>query len=280
MNKLSTKLALSAAFALFTSTMLAGPGNLGTNITIFDNRSTANSWEGTNEDNETEPGTVHTQVWDLEGMFLNSGTKQLGIIGGFNFGTGVSVSGNPNSPFTTGDIFVDVNGDAKYGTGTVASDGYKYDYVIHISSIGASSGIYSVYSVLATGTLNQPTDISTSTPWTYTPASGQNAITGFSGKTFNVGDVGTDNSAFYNFKDDAGNVTNTAGVHYYMSGFDLSFLTSTQLSTALFHYTIECGNDNLIGKTPSVPEGGATILTLGAAMAALAGARRRFGRKV
>ena len=56
-----------------------------TDITIYDgDSSAATGWAGMQEDDETEPGTVQDQSWDLE-SFFSYGSNQLGMIAGYNF---------------------------------------------------------------------------------------------------------------------------------------------------------------------------------------------------
>ena len=46
---------------------------LGSNITVYDNYSSGTGWYGPQEDQETEPGTITSQTWDQEGMYLYGG---------------------------------------------------------------------------------------------------------------------------------------------------------------------------------------------------------------
>ena len=88
--------------------------NLGTNITIFDGQGSTSSPSDTMdyngvgqgyEDQETEPETLQAEAWDLEGMFLN-GTI-LSLVGQWDF-----INGQQN--LTSGDIFIDLDGDKDY----------------------------------------------------------------------------------------------------------------------------------------------------------------------
>jgi len=72
-----------------------------TNITIPDlNSSSSNSWYGTHEDQEVEPGMARSQAWDLEGFFVN-GTV-LSLVGGYDFKNGAG----SGKKFYSGDIFI------------------------------------------------------------------------------------------------------------------------------------------------------------------------------
>src|SRR5437868_3230476 len=112
MNSPFSKLALIALATFAAGTVVASP--FGTNITISDKNYRGSDWYSNREDQETEtnPDTVTSQQWDLEGMFLQS--QNLTLVGGFDFKNGVTWSDSHN--YKSGDIFIDVNGDAKYGT--------------------------------------------------------------------------------------------------------------------------------------------------------------------
>jgi hypothetical protein len=66
--------------------------------------------------------------------------------------------------------------------------------------------------------------------------------------------------------------------HYYASGFDLSFIyliDSSWDGVFTAHFTMQCGNDNLMGKgTAPVPEP-ATMLLLGTGLLGIAGVGRK-----
>src|SRR5687768_5429326 len=85
---------------------------LGTNITISDGNFSAAPGYGNYEDNETEtnPNTIQSQVWDLEGMYING--PKLTLVGGFDFKNGVT---HNSHNYKSGDIFIDLNGNAVYG---------------------------------------------------------------------------------------------------------------------------------------------------------------------
>src|SRR5882724_10482020 len=100
---------VSAAFV--AGAAMASP--FGTDITISDKNYAGSGWYSNREDQETEtnPETVTSQQWDMEGMFL-SGTS-LTLVGGYDFKNGVTWSDGHN--YKSGDIFIDINGDAQYG---------------------------------------------------------------------------------------------------------------------------------------------------------------------
>lgn len=258
-------------------------------ITIFDKitqyRSNAGSrqWWGDNslaagvqhpdvrgiaEDNETEPGTAIGQQWDLEAFHVNGLT--LSIIGGFNFMTG-------EGTYASGDIFIDVDGDAVYGTDiggggtTIRSNSlFKYDYVIDlqqtvnasfdstVSSIGTQYTVYKidetadqVISVAVSGNAE-------SNPWIY--HSGGEAVAGYVNRTITTG--------MYTGGEYAGFAGNN---NHYMVQFDLGFLGPVVPNGTLFKFTMECGNDNLMGRYTHVPDQGGTLAMMGGGLLAVGG---------
>jgi len=261
----SKKLYLQATIILCLAVFLWPANVLAGNITIHDEDGYTALNQG-GEDNETEPGMIRNQYWDLEGIFQDN--NALSLVGGFDFRDGYLHGG---SLFTAGDIFIDVDGDAQFGTLTHSRlldsgrENFGYDYVFDVDWTGGS---YSVYELLSTSRLtgvseggNDPesnpfglllTDETLMAAGTFGYEAGlTNAETGFAGMSGN-------------------------DAHYRVSGFDLDILGLAPDTDFIAHFTISCGNDNLMGTgtTAPVPEP-ATMFLFGSGLIGLAG----FGRK-
>ena len=247
------------------------------NLTISDNNiGTGSGFSGGPrgqglEDNEAEAGMVQSQAWDLEAFTLNG--SKLKVYSGFNLLGG-------EQGYALGDIFIDVNGNAKYGAaagGLSSNADLKYDYVIHFNNrSGQTIGTgYEVFSLTENSSVSltqvgvPQNQSGGSNPFSYV-SGGTSIGTGTFGVSTVSGDITLEDG------------TTVTGGNHYIGEVDLGFLAGTT-TDVLFHLALGCGNDNLIGKTSGgfdqVPDVGSTLVLMGFGMSGLAMARGRFNRK-
>lgn len=229
--------------------------NLGQNITIPDeNYSAPSGWYGPQEDQEVAPHAITGQAYDLEGTFLDLGTGDLSLVGGYDF-----VNGTPSAHTAAGDLFIDVSGDAQYGSlshapanynpSQVVSDTFGYDFAVDLDF---TTFTYTVYDIRGAGQNLQLITVGeqvndAANPWRYLRG-GVAIASGSIGYTTGLsdGDVG--------FLGGLHNVA-TVNLGWVVPYFDPAIgLTS--------HFDMECGNDTVMGHYSSVPEP-ATVSLLG-----------------
>jgi len=252
-NKLVLSAGVVAAFALMVMGGNAFAGTLGSNITIPDEWSSGSGWYGPQEDQEVEPATLTGQKWDIEGFFFDVVIVpgSLSMVGGFDF-----VNGVPGHAAASGDIFVDLTGDAQYGTGThapanynpgdIVTDTFGYDFVMDLDF---SNLTYTVYDIR--GLVGGPAYIETvheqfndpANPWRYVRG-GISVVSGTIGYVAGIGDADP-MIIGYGLTGGLHNVA-TVDMNWCLPYYDPSIGFTT-------HFTQECGNDNLMGHFP-VPE--------------------------
>lgn len=250
-RSLQTLALLGATFTLgHTAAQASLLGYLGTNVTIPDLIHTGSGWYGNHEDQETEPGTVAAQVWDMEGFFLN-GTR-LSMVGGYDMKHGQLHGGKL---YTSGDLFLDVTGDAVYGppadgsgvgNANTVNNTFGYEYVLQFDMNAMTYTVIqlnpdTVLLKTVSESINQEAN-----PWRY--ASGGTILTGYENVPF----------TYMTGLSDA-DVGLLGGSHNLLA-VDLAFLGNANV---IAHYTMSCGNDNLMGQfRVQVPDTGSTALLL------------------
>ena len=241
----------------------------GDNITISDDNTntSANSWYNSpGEDQEVEPGMIASQAWDLEGFFLNG--SMLAMIGGFDFKFG-------KDGFTSGDIFIDTDGDAAYGqitrtTGNgnnTVTNTYGYDYAIDLNFSAMTYNVYQLNSSsqLLTAYYNQNDG---SSPWAYKRRDDESeGIIGINIPFYYT--TGLSNEINHD-------VSFLGETHNAVYGIDLSAIIGND-QEFIAHFTMGCGNDNLMGRgtTPLPNPEPATMLLFGTGLIGLAGLTRK-----
>lgn len=247
-NSGGMKLQLVIAGSLICAgSVLASP----VNVTIFDGQ-TASGYAGSgigNEDNDTEPGTIKSDAWDLEALGYSASTKKLDVIGTYNFAAGETANGKT---YHAGAIFIGT------GSSLPGPNNWSYAYVLNFNN--------NTYSLYDTFSIVLPTDIAASTPWTITPSAGPIATGSFGYLT------GLSNPDGFDLT-----VMNPANANSHnMISLTLGDLPSDVLSEFYVHTTLECGNDTLNGYYKSVPDSGMTLGLLGMGLSGLALIRRKL----
>lgn len=242
----------------------------GTEITIYDGDGYSGLGDA-GEDNETEPGMVNNQGWDLEGFWLQD-NGNLAIVGGFNFMTGVAgYDGlNGTKDFTAGDIFIDVDGVYTAGNAyggsngqPVVNDTFGYEYVIDIDWEKGSYEVreLTVDSYTQEGWYKQNYG---SGPWLYVDEGKGVVAEEISSGKF---DYATTNDAEY------GDAYYAGAFHNAAYNFDISAIAA-EYDDLVFSNTMGCGNDHLLGQVSEVPEP-SSIALLGLGIIGLGVLRRK-----
>jgi PEP-CTERM motif len=228
---------LIAAILHFALIVPAFALDIGSNITIDDE----NGYDGSGvgfEDGETEPGMVNNQYWDLEGFFYDQ-SNTLSMVGGYDFMNGYG-------GYAAGDIFIST-GTPLYGSSdlsgvqgnVVVSNSYGYDFVLDLVSTadGKLTGEYSVYRIDDTATVLTANYLQNegSSPWQY-DGGGTYLESGTFSSQAGLSDADT---------------KFLGGSHYLLTDFDLSFLDPN--AEFYTHFTMGCGNDNLMGQAETAP---------------------------
>ena len=240
----------------------ASAGPLGANITIPDESySGSSAWYGNREDQEVEPGCVISQEYDLEAVCFDDTFGNLSIVGGYDSNTG-----GPDPMSAAGDLFIDIGGDAQYGSlghssgrddspSATVKYTFGYDYVVDLNFALGTYTVIDLSGAVAIKCDNEQIN-DASNPWRY--VSGGTAIA--SGDIAYYDDLADGDALIVDY--------GLAGGSHDAFTLDLNWLAPLVQDTNFefwTHYTMQCGNDNLMGHypgNPGVPEP-ATISLLG-----------------
>jgi len=270
--------------------------DLGQNITIPDGVTGSGAWYTgvgqAGEDNEVEPGCTTGQLWDLEAFYLNQ-NNFLTMVGGYDFENGASGSGHT---WKYGDLFIDVNNNAVFGQAAAAistgsqgnnpdsiANTFGYDYVLTFRGDTGVDGnpLYRAYKLDPNDStlLVYYNQNAAANPWRYD--SGGTEL-------FNNGSF----SYFTGLGDDldGDGVADVLGGTHNAVRVDLTWLwdevrkDNPQWNGLITtHFTMECGNDNLMGQgvlpydpgTPVPEPASLTLMGLGIAAVAVSRLRKK-----
>ncbi|MDM8555757.1 PEP-CTERM sorting domain-containing protein [Desulfococcaceae bacterium HSG7] len=275
---------------------------LGENITISDEDSKDSgwSWYGAQEDQENEPGTNAGQNYDLEAFFLDADNAELSMVMGYDF------KGNKDQRWDAGDIYFELGAsvhegtsDAQFGMGAHnpnddsnyqgeiydrTSDGYDSSDLEHDGSVNYNWGYNLVFDIdfgsFSEGVVNSETGF---TEYTF-----NYDVVSLNENSYNLGThyKNFDESGAWRY-DSGGDVLEEDMVGTYLMGLDdgvgitggshnvvtVDLAGFVDPTTFVSHFTMECGNDNLMGDPVPEPS---TIILLGLGILGLVGFRKKF----
>jgi hypothetical protein len=171
-----------------------------------------------------------------------------------------------NASYTSGDIFIDVDGNAIYGnaadgtgtgSGTSTTNHLGYDYVLDLDF---NTMTYDVIAVDSDTRFYKVSDIDDSNPWLYRDRG--NEVAGWQDVSF----------SYYTGLSSL-DVGGLVGASHNAMVVDVGFIADGTEITV--HYTYRCGNDNLMGRT-LVPDVASTAALLGLAVMGLGALRRKL----
>ena len=263
------------------------------------------------EDNEVEPGSLTGQNWDLEAIVLDSDSKTVTLIGGYNWFKGYSdtTSGDLflafEIPGASGEAANSIGGDnptnpatGSYAKSTTVSDTFGYDYAFDVDWNNAeghwnADGTWSKKSTYSVYDLNDGTALTTTSSVASHDGSDPVSYAGGSTSVLSTGTVEMsrykDNDVNTAYGVSLTGASSDSNYWHYAVTFSLSSIWTDLLTTyglekgdavnLWAHITQTCGNDSLNGYVETtagsnVPEPSSIALLLLGVIGTVA--RKRF----
>jgi len=236
-------------------------------------------------DNQVCPADQPGNQWDLEAVLLDK--TKLSIVGSFNLKSGQYDAGTKQT-FLSGDIFIDLNGDATNATisgladkkyATFSNSLVKYDYAI---SLNFSANQYTIYQLSSSSQLESAyfgKTNSAGNPFKY--VSGATRTVGTYALNYQTGLPDNSSLGYTSWMPNAKNGLTGSSfgkVTHNEATVDLAPLGLKNGQKITSHFTIGCGNDVLTGQgCIKLPEPGSLslIITGFISLLGLAATRKR-----
>lgn len=200
-------------------------------------------WNNTNESQETEPGTITGNIWDLKSFNNINAGQDLSLVGGFNFKLG-------EEGYTGGNLFISTTGKPLFGENapglkpvTVLGgnaqiyNNFGYNYVV---TFNFTAGTYQVYSIPQyiddqhKGAILKTTSYSNG-------ANGESFLDSNPWKYYSGGTPGSNGSLTFDSSDPNNFKLTLAGL--------LGLTEFANAADIWLFYTYQCGNDIMVGET-------------------------------
>jgi len=234
-------------------------------ITIYDGRGVGTGWNGAQEDNEVEPGSVAGQQWDFEAYFWNADTSTLYLVGGYDFKNGIVYN---NKLYAAGDVFLFSDTNQYFLDMDRVGDVYTN---LDIDGTGAGS-----YDIWQEGQAITYVSVSEGIHQGFDPIASDPYANDTTRDTLEYQDMTYNYYTITEAQANTLGLTGTGADHYVLEFAGLPDLDFGPGGSFYCTWTMLCGNDDGDGKIP-VPEP-ATIGMAFAGLLGLALGRRKLRR--